>query len=361
MGSAVTTQPRTAAGQFDSGLGDEQLLVVIAEVARTAAPDHPAAVSQRAWNAALARSRHVGRAPSARACVMRLKRKGADLSWRQVVAMALRPPRGRRQALVAALRAEAWVELNDRQVFYAVRRVARELARTRATVATYDRGRGRVLRRRSSADRERLPTANQLVTWARAQPHLKEREPWHLESARLPLPRREAPKVPAGARGVRQRRELDAAVALAEFARANRRWASKPTLTAFCRDGGVALSRTIGKPWGHYIAEATASLRASGDPVPTELLKPTGRGNRITYVVHEGRLQAALASRRNPKPQPSRSKWSRRNASLRSWPSSTASRRTLRAAVKACTGATYPTIPTGPRHPLSSSAVAGRR
>jgi hypothetical protein len=235
---------------------------------------------------------------------MRLNRRDGDLSWRQVVEMALRPPAGRRQGLVAAMRVADEENIHERLVFYAVRRVAREQGNPLATPAAYDRGRDRLLRRDRARHRHggtehvRLPTANQLVEWAKRTRRDAKREPWHLvlEAAGLPAPpaRKGATKNLSPGAGGSVRRGLDVAVALAESARANDRWASKRTLTAFCRNGGVALSRTIGKPWAEYLAEASAILERSGDPLPSDQARPTGRGNKVTYVVPEGGLQAAL-------------------------------------------------------------------
>lgn len=315
----TTRQVRTANGTFDAQLDDEQLLHVIAEVAQAAAPTDPASVSQRPWDRALARSRYADLAPSARGCVMRLNRRGGALSWREVVEMALRPPASQRQSLAAAMRTAEQDHLDKRLVFYAVRKVAREEGTHPTTPTAYDRGRDRLLRRASrrhrhgADERARLPTANQLVEWAERTNSTDPRPPWHLvlEAVGLPVPQhgKGTPENGAGPRGV------DAAVALAEFARANGRWASKQTLTAFCRDGGVALSRADDKPWPDRIAEASAILEQTGDPIPTEMPRPTGRGNKVTYVLPEGGLPAALAAHQ-PSTQPpltvvpARSKWS---------------------------------------------------
>jgi hypothetical protein len=328
----AATQGRTSAGSFDAAVGDSELLDIIAAVARLASPANPARVTQRVWDRRLAVSKYAGRAPSARACVMRLNRGGASLTWKQVVELSLKEGASRTQGLAAALREELSADLPDHQVYYAMRRVARELGEAPASPARYQRGRDRGLR--AGLDAGRLPTANQLVTWAKRerQEWVARSDPWfallvgtQAEAAKCAsttwsrIPRRPSSRnwgpanFPAAGAALRRRR------------RVNKKWASRPTLERFCREARVALqARPPGVKWADVIADATALLEKNGLDVPEEPLKPTGRGNRITYhVPAEGldydfgddiespapALRVGPGKKPKHAPEPARTKW----------------------------------------------------
>jgi len=131
----------------------------------------------------------------------------------------------------------------EHQVLYALNRVQRELRKTPATPAAYERGRelaSRASARNGGGEATRLPTANQLLTWAkRERAELVERtgDAWTValveaELAGLPASAGEA----RASRARRQRAGMPAHVAQAHYARVNGAWAPRTTLKAFCRD-----------------------------------------------------------------------------------------------------------------------------
>lgn len=297
--SAPKPHRRAVVGSYAAELGIDQLLDVVAEVCRGVNPQSPEAVSQRVYDRALARSRWAGVAPSARATCMRINAAKSDedtasVTWRGVVEAALKPERDRVQWLVAVTR-EPVIELSAREVHYAMRRVAAELSAVSFGPNDYTRGsahinaRGRAKRNASTRP---LPTANQLITWARAGRRVGPNY-WDDVTDVAGLPRfsrdrhQQRGPEPVG---------LPLAHELAAFAAYNERWPTHRELVMFAKEAGlIRRSHRTDNSRADAKAQAAELLRVAGHVVPDA--DAVQRGNPAVFVFPVNGLPGAPTRR----------------------------------------------------------------
>jgi hypothetical protein len=289
---AVTVgQPRHS-GRFDTTLGDDALMEVIAAVGRYPRPDTPQKVSTRRVDAARAGAGYPD-CPTARAITRRLNRDAKrKLSWQQIIEVALGENRNLAQTLVAAEREEPAEHLDDRHAFFALRYVARHAARETLSRDEYAQERRKLLaaarRRGDAATRRRgddtlaelLPTLGQIErlfdgNWDDA-----------LDAAELtPREKFKAAGRPPG---------LPPEQAMAAFVKENDWWPTKPVLSDFCGQLKIRFGRTaMGQTTIADVREkAKALLAAEGIARPSEDKPPRDAKTRPLHAA-TGRIPGA--------------------------------------------------------------------
>lgn len=255
----MATVARRPRGTFSSEYDDLGLYTLVRVIAEFVAPDEPTLVTQAAWDAGRTPSGHPG-APSARAICARLAdRDGKPFPWRELLELVFDDSLDMERSH-ARRRGEAESDgFTDAHVYYALRRVARELDTTTLVPDQYGRTREDLLagdRRRQCGGllRELMPTVGQIERvaggWDRAL-ELAELEPRPELSGSRP-----APGMPTVA-------------ALELYAEATDGWfCNRTVLQQFARDRDFGLAaQEPGTSWSDHIAEATARREARGEPI----------------------------------------------------------------------------------------------
>jgi hypothetical protein len=263
-------------GRFASAYDDpDELLRVVAVVARVARPHAPQQATTRQWDAARVRAHH-GDAPSARAICMRLSAEGTvGVSWPDVVAAAVRGGRAITDLLRVAQRVPEGPHLSAAHVSFALRLAARHLDKPTLTPDEYARGRDALIR----ADRRRrdspsllanlLPTVGQVIaiceTWDAALDHVG-MEPRPAQS-------------PQGGRAALE--GVDAAEVYLECAGC---LPTRYALDAFTKRHGIAVRR-IRDSWPDVIEQLRRRRAAQGLWTPAAIAP---KHERLTPLIPEG-------------------------------------------------------------------------
>jgi hypothetical protein len=166
-------------GRFTSSLGEDRLMELLRDTARTTNPDDPERLSQRAFDQAaptVARSKGWEPPPSARAIYMRFKSKATKSerpvsSWRALVARSLADKANPVMTAAAVTRREPHENsIDEALIYYALRRVAAHLGRT-PSPDEYDQGCRELIaderrHRRPPILETTLPSSGQILHYA---------------------------------------------------------------------------------------------------------------------------------------------------------------------------------------------------
>lgn len=291
----MATTARAPGGRFASVYDTLELYGVVRDVALVASPEEPTSVSEAAWDVARKRSSPPN-APSARAIRARLA--GAErrsFPWRELLELVFDESRDPERVHALRARVAADGELDERHVYYALRRAAGELGRKTLAPDAYVRVREELIararqRRRGSSKgvapayqftARLLPTVGQVERiagdWDRA-----------LELAGLESRPEHGARV--------RKRGMPIAEALDRFADEADGWfCRREQLLEYARDRGITVAaREPGVVWREYVAAAKALRDARG--VTSRGLPPPG-----VYPDYPGRGGGA---RRRPATKP---------------------------------------------------------
>jgi hypothetical protein len=273
----VGTTTRTAGGRFGSAYDDLELYEIVRAVAEFAAPEAPTQLAQTAWDAARADAGYAD-APTARAICMRLAdSSGRPFPWRELLELVFDESRNIEQTHGQRTAAPMAVELDEEDIYYALRRVARaELDQASLRPDEYRRERERLIaearRRRNGQGElvaELLPTVGQIERIAGG---------W---DAALVLAELE-PRAPVSGQA-HGRRGIPIAEVLDRFADETGGWFCRVAqLQQYARDRQIVTARRAdGMRWADYLAEAAARRQARGAVVlglPPREVYPTYPG-----------------------------------------------------------------------------------
>lgn len=310
--TAPTTRRRGATAAHD----DEQLLELVAGVARLAAADArwpvhaPEHVSMRMFNAAkldFDRARGLAdpvgdprRTPTANAIVMRLN-DGATraIAWAEVVSAALR---GDPTMWLAATRRAAPVEpVAEPVLAFALRYVANRLRKPTINRSEYRDERDAAVADDVERNGEEAMLADILPTLNHIDGQMRWAQALRLAGLRAPTP----PRPPAAGRRLPRHSGANGGLpivqAVAHYAALNGAWPSYPTLRAWARDSGFAMQARPSGGWKPVVADARALLVDAGiEPPDGDGPKPLGKGKRLSYRYPAAGIPGAPARSDDP-------------------------------------------------------------
>jgi hypothetical protein len=139
-------QPTRYQGRYATAYPDDrELYDVVRAVAIAANKVHPTGVSTRGWDAARAKAGHPD-APSARRICARLcDRDGNPFPWRELLEAVCDPSRDDAQTDAGRTRQAEAPHLDERHVFFALRRAAQHLTQDTLTPADYTHARDELI------------------------------------------------------------------------------------------------------------------------------------------------------------------------------------------------------------------------
>jgi len=283
---ALAAEPARLKGRFDAQHSDDELLEVVAKVARHARPDDPTSVTQRVFNANRAPAGEPG-CPQANQITTRLTAGRVKRGWRDILVLACDETRDAKHSLTPNAPDP---DIDERYCYFALRRVHTHLVNadrldkaTGMTTDLYDAGREELLATEGRKRIKHRPLADKLPTSGQV---LRVFSDWDTALNFATLTTRAATP-PAKAVFAASFPAEQAAV---EFIKANGFWPSADSLREFAR----LLDLRMGPvpPAKELRDKTTLLLVTQGIRVPTKGA-PRGRGAKLKIKLPKGGIPGA--------------------------------------------------------------------